>query len=121
MHIRLAKLRLIVATLNTFRAEDIDHLNHKTYNPCSSRRHRGIVVRHRDIKTGIREVILGMRAPAVASIHWPSIVEVGFSDEMPLLKICDPSEGGISCYGKEDENDERDSIHSDSTIFDSTI
>jgi hypothetical protein len=109
MHIWLAKLRLIVATLNTFRAEDIDHLNHKTYNPCSTRRYKGIVMRNGHLKTRIREAILGMRAPAVASIHWPSRVEAGFSDEMPLLKFCDPSEGGISCYGKK-ENDEWDDL-----------
>jgi hypothetical protein len=108
MHIRLAKLRLIVATLDTFRAEDIEHLNCKTYNPCSIRRYKRIVMRYGRLKTRIREVILGMRAPAVASIHWPSIVDAKYCGEALLLKFCDPSEGGIGCYGKEDENDEWD-------------
>jgi hypothetical protein len=100
----LEKLRLVVTSEATGRAEYIRFLNRGPPLKAS------IPVFNIDrwkkaFGSRITKVLLGIQVPAAASMNWPSTVQSEYNSELfddepfqlPLVKFHDPNEGG-TCY-----------------------
>jgi hypothetical protein len=94
----------VVTDVATDRAGYIEHLNHRTCRRGTCRQVDQLfetIEWQSRLRARIKDVLLGMRAPAAASTNWPSIVYSSdslYDDMLAFLKCRDPNQGGTCHY-----------------------
>jgi len=100
----LAKLTLNPTSDATDREIDLAHIGRGTRRKCSPQVYRALS-RGRRIRSGINDVLLGIKASAAASKNWPSVVQASY---LRFLKRKSKKDGNRRRYRRKDSGCESD-------------